>query len=121
MNQETIKQVKQELQPLIDKLGEGAQFTYETMYQQVINEAIIYGGIVLAALIPLVILAYYIVRAIKKHKDTDDTVFALALPIFMAWSVWLIAGMSTLVKSVLTLMNPHYYTIEELLRIVSGG
>lgn len=137
MNEQTIEKIKETLAPLAEKIGEGAEFTYMTIYKQVIAEASVTLGILAVFAVLFVIgTAKWHRYAMKKHREAEkrdsDSRFDISMydgdyafwAVFgpaCVWVVYIVTVFTTGARAVLTLLNPHYYAIERLLEIVQNG
>lgn len=120
MSPENIKAIKDALEPLAQKLGQGASFLYETAYKQTVIEAIqdlTLGGL---GLIAILLILFFGIKAIKKGLDDGEVDLAFFLicmggSAVIALSLWAGAGIMGGAKK---LANPHYYTIQSIINQV---
>lgn len=144
MNKETVQEIKNALEPLAEKLGEGASFVYETYVRQ----QYIYGIASLIIIAVLVAISAIGIRFLWRHTTAEinrrnedykeaaakspyasryadgyDTDMWMAIK-WVGSALW--AGTVTLIAliwgydALLHLLNPHYYAIKEILGSIKG-
>jgi len=137
MNPDTVKSIQDALSPIAQKLGEGAQFTYETWYRQTIIGAT--TEITVASIILLLMFIICISVAVKvkpsvfhptnyswsTKKDIEAEKKLLARMTRTAVSIGIIIlsyiPASVIIDGCMRLANPHYYTINTLIDSVKGA
>lgn len=125
---DSIDKIIDALDPLVKKLGEGATFTYETLYRQVIIGAV--TRFVIAAVILTISLVIWrklwpwVVAGNERAKEksgsyshNDAWAFAL-FAIYAGWVVGAIVFVGVVLEGVLMLINPHFYAIQRLLDVL---
>ena len=100
--------LKSELAPLAEKLGEGAEYTFELFVRQ----AYVNGVIALLALLGLLILGILLTLVWRKFHDEGDALFpliAITFVYFFLGAIFLIEGVSTATTA---FINPEYAAIK---------
>lgn len=122
MNTETINQIKEIMQPVADKIGQGAEFGWSVVMRQQLVIAV--GGVVM--FVVGCILAYIVYRlikfSIKKYNEAGGRYSSWDLTggligIFGGGTalVLIVAG---LFESITHFINPAYYAIQFFIGLV---
>lgn len=111
----TIKALVEALQPLADKLGEGAAHLYELAVRQAFIDGIVYGTIWLLGAVALAVSTILFFRS-----KNDDVAEAAGIFIVFGGAIFLIFGTWAGVTAINALANPEYYAIQQLLESVRG-
>jgi hypothetical protein len=133
VNQEQIDQIKRELQPLAEKLGEGAAFVYETyVRQQMISGVVsLVGSLVGSVVVFLALKWFWRLTMVKQAEavgnsyyastyDGEGWVWARVTATVLA-CIWFLVSFFVFFDGVQHLLNPHYYAIQDLLSSIRGG
>lgn len=104
--------IKQELAPLADKIGEGAEYTFKLFVRQVYAEAI---GNMLWTIVGII----FMIASIKLIKWANKGDFAEGVFLFSLALIVSIAMIFVPIYSLtLTLINPEYRAIELLINTI---
>lgn len=120
---EIVDRIIEELRPLADKLGEGAEFLWRTLMLQIYVRGIV------SAILCLTIIGLYIKfvpRAYKAFRDGGTGVYSwTAEKTVGCWGVFG-GGIATALSfiflitySIPRLINPAYYALHEILRTIT--
>lgn len=120
MNKDTLNRLLNELKPVADKLGQGAEYVWEVAYRQVYVSA---AGMILAAIVvaALAKLFWHMRAQQYENMKTADS--------YSRSSHQMVAGMNTilsivsaagsatlLVSALMRFANPGFYAIKSLMR-----
>lgn len=128
MNPEQVTQIKEALAPLTEKLGQGAEFVYETYVRQAIMQGVIQVSIAALFLIVVLLAAtkgrVWITKKIaaENAKSYGDPELFLGGGIFvgLVCLALLCVAVGLISDGVMHLTNPHYYAIKDLVASVRG-
>lgn len=152
-----IQEAKEVLEPVAEKIGEGAEFGYEIVMRQVIAEAV--ANFLIALILTMIGLIIwkkivvpissklelekesvrnqykedlekyqkrkakgdYVYRPIKPYEmNMDSYYFFKYMTLLVITTVGGIPTVVNFVYLIKVLINPHYYTIKELIRLAEG-
>jgi len=119
MTPETVSAIQKALEPIAAKIGQGAQFGWETVvYQQYLSGLthLMVAGFSSIAVVIGIVMIVTAVRMPKTKNWQDDTVFTDAaasmllagICLQMAWVVVI----GTLSQGILMMLNPAYYALD---------
>lgn len=129
----SIDLIKQELAPLAEKLGQGAEWTFEIYVRQVYVEAVI-AGFIGVVLFTMAFIGYKSMRyplnisEEENFQPSDETkdrlvsvfVFGLVLAFISGVGIiiWMTVGAPQIIQA---LINPEYRAIELLVNDLRGN
>jgi len=126
MNPETIKAIQQSLEPIAQKIGEGAKFVYEVYYRQTLVEGYLQIIIPVLICIGLIFLTKSWRKfALKKalHCDgyiRDNWIGARWIAPTVVWVIFSVVSLISITEGAMKAANPHYYTIDRIMTSVTG-
>lgn len=121
MDAETVKAIKDAVEPLAQKIGQGAEFLYTVYYKQTIAEGfqdVILGTLGLLLSIASVVATVKLLKWGLKTWDKYDRgpatvctllVEAMVIATLGGWSV------SGVIGGAKKFVNPHFYTIQRII------
>lgn len=123
MNPETIDRIEEALKPLADVAGQGAEYAWTVLVRQMYLSGIVRIPIGLLILVLAALFAFFCAHNFKKWRKAESwhesenygagTAVTAALGI-----ISLIVAVAVIAGGVLRMMNPGYYALEELTRMV---
>ena len=126
MNPSSVKQIQEALEPLAQKLGQGAEFVYQAYYKQtLINgvQDIALGVLGFATLILLTRKTYKIVKKFNQKEadyDNENRWMAWGIATAVLWFILGLWSLGGLINGPQKLINPHYFTVNMILEDVRG-
>lgn len=112
---ETVEQLIDELRPLAEKIGEGAEYLWEVSYRQALISGIT-DLIVASILLLVMVVSFFYARHVTNTSSWPDD----APPPYFVWTAPnIFVGiffMSFLVSGLKRILNPGYYALEELFK-----
>lgn len=122
---EVVDRVIEELRPVADKLGEGAEYLWETLIRQMIIQGVIsiVIGIVLITVATIVIPRAYRAWVTARGERRYDLWNTTMITSFWIGLLPLIAAIfgffHMFTVGIPKLINPSYYALQEILRVVN--
>jgi hypothetical protein len=117
MNENTIEQIKLALQPIAEKIGEGAEFGWEVIIRQQYVNAIM-GGVWFVVSLLMIGLGVWLFKKLYKkdaNYNENDLLWVVSGVLF---PILLLIAATSFETLITRLLNPAYYAIEFLLTII---
>lgn len=133
MDQEALETLLKELQPLAEKIGEGATFLWEVSVQQVYVDGVtsIFYGILWMLIVWIVFkLRMYTIGRIKSlygdpnrltegdRIDIETMSLTTTIIASIVGGVFLLLAVNRFTSAFRQLLNPEYYAVDKLLEVM---
>lgn len=125
MNPELIDRIEEAIAPLAEAAGRGAGYAWEVLIRQMVlsGAAFVAGGLVATAVAAVFIVVTRRVflrwQGTSGSYDREALVFGLVALTFGSL-FGLALAVSLLTEGVMRLLNPGYYALEQLARVVGA-